>query len=419
MQATALGRYLLYGPDGPMPAGPVERDRGHLRAGAGGGLGAGDVAGNCGSSACPPASNSALARRPAHAGRLGRARWRFEPTQGCSRFPEVRGERHRPAAEGLEPDRQGARIPGRSHPPRRLRFPRRALPLRPAVEPLRRHGRAGGLRRPLPQRGRRGGRELPQHRQPDGTHSPQGWPSFAGWPRDESQTHEGTYWKWIERAWRCGLRLMVNDLVENRALCELYPYKQNNCNEMVSAYKQAEDMRALQDYIDAQFGGPGKGFFRLVSSSAEARRVINGGKLAVVLGIEVSEVLNCGQFIGTPNAPRPRSTASSTALRGRRPVAVPGAQVRQRAGRYAVRQRGRGRAGQHGEQVRDRRVLDRRPLRRPGSRQRAHARPARPQSSCPRCSGLSSFGRCFRARCRSILPDRTATRRASPPSAGT
>ena len=135
---------------------------------------------------------------------------------------------------------------------------------------------------------------------PVGTHSPEGWPSFAGWPRDESQSHEGTYWKWIERAWRSGLRLMVTDLVENRALCELYPYKQNNCNEMASAYKQAEDMHALQDYIDAQSGGPGKGFFRLVSNSAEARRVINDGKLAVVLGIEVSEVLDCGQFNGTP-----------------------------------------------------------------------------------------------------------------------
>jgi hypothetical protein len=93
---------------------------------------------------------------------------------------------------------------------------------------------------------------------------------------------------------------MVNDLVENRALCELYPLKRNGCNEMASAYRQIEDMHALEDYIDAQFGGPGKGFFRLVSSPAEARRVINQGKLAVVLGIEVSEVLDCGQFNGTP-----------------------------------------------------------------------------------------------------------------------
>ena len=135
---------------------------------------------------------------------------------------------------------------------------------------------------------------------PNGTHSPEGWPSFAGWPRDESLTHEGTYWKWIERAWRSGLRIMVNDLVENRALCELYPYKQNNCNEMASAYKQAEDMYALQDYIDAQFGGPGKGFLRIVKSPTEARKVINAGKLALVLGVEVSEVLDCGQFNDIP-----------------------------------------------------------------------------------------------------------------------
>jgi hypothetical protein len=59
-------------------------------------------------------------------------------------------------------------------------------------------------------------------------------------------------------------------------------------------------MHALQDYIDAQFGGPGKGFFRLVRSSSEARRVINEGKLAVVLGVEVSEVLDCGQWNGVP-----------------------------------------------------------------------------------------------------------------------
>ena len=49
--------------------------------------------------------------------------------------------------------------------------------------------------------------------------------------------------------------MMVNDLVENRALCELYPYKQNNCNEMASAYKQAEDMHQLQEPIDALGNG--------------------------------------------------------------------------------------------------------------------------------------------------------------------
>jgi microsomal dipeptidase-like Zn-dependent dipeptidase len=135
---------------------------------------------------------------------------------------------------------------------------------------------------------------------PTGTHDTGGWPTFAGWPRPESLTHEGTYWKWIERAWRGGLRIIVQDLVENRALCEIYPLKQNDCNEMNSARLQAQDMFALQDYIDAQFRGPGKGFFRIVRTPSEARQVIAQGKLAVVLGVEVSEVLDCGRQGDTP-----------------------------------------------------------------------------------------------------------------------
>lgn len=135
----------------------------------------------------------------------------------------------------------------------------------------------------------------------DSTHETDGWPTFEGWPKPGSLTHEGTYWRWIERAWRGGLRLMVNDLVDNRALCELYPVSDGSeCGDMANVREQAADMVALQDYIDAQFGGPGKGFFRLVSSPEEARAVINDGKLAVVLGVEVSEVLGCGIQDGQP-----------------------------------------------------------------------------------------------------------------------
>ena len=135
----------------------------------------------------------------------------------------------------------------------------------------------------------------------DATHGTDGWPTFEGWPRPGSLTHEGTYWRWIERAWRGGERLMVNDLVDNRALCELYPIDDGTeCDDMANVRDQAADMVALQDYIDAQFGGPGKGFFRLVRTPEEARAVINDGKLAVVLGVEVSEVLGCGIYEGEP-----------------------------------------------------------------------------------------------------------------------
>ena len=69
---------------------------------------------------------------------------------------------------------------------------------------------------------------------------------------------------------------------------------------MGSVFIQARDLQALQDYIDAQSGGPGKGFFRIVTNPFQARQVINQGKLAVEEGIEVSDLFNCGEFLGNP-----------------------------------------------------------------------------------------------------------------------
>src|SRR3954465_12505075 len=52
-------------------------------------------------------------------------------------------------------------------------------------------------------------------------------------------------------------------------------------------------IRELQDYVDAQAGGPGKGFFQIVTDPYQAREVINQGRMAVVLEIEVSEPFDC------------------------------------------------------------------------------------------------------------------------------
>jgi hypothetical protein len=131
-------------------------------------------------------------------------------------------------------------------------------------------------------------------------HDPVGWPTFRDWPNPKSLTHEQSYYKWIERAWRGGLRLYVNLFVENRVLCEVYPLKQNNCDEMASVELQYQRLHEMQDYIDAQNGGPGKGWFRIVTDPYEAREVINEGKLAVVMGMEVSEPFGCRIYNDVP-----------------------------------------------------------------------------------------------------------------------
>ena len=129
---------------------------------------------------------------------------------------------------------------------------------------------------------------------PTHMHDPVGWPTFADWPDNESYTHENVYYRWLERTYRSGLRLVVNLSVDNSALCFVNPYKTHSCNEMEAVDRQIGDIYALQDYVDAQYGGPGEGWFRIVRTPFQARRVINEGKLAVVVGIEVSEPFNCG-----------------------------------------------------------------------------------------------------------------------------
>ena len=135
---------------------------------------------------------------------------------------------------------------------------------------------------------------------PGSGHDPVGWPTFSYWPNPHSLTHQQVYYKWLERSWRAGLRIHTSLLTENHVLCTVYPLKKNSCDDRDAVRLQAQDMRAMQDYIDAQHGGPGRGWYRIVTDPFEARRVINQGKLAVVMGMETSVPLGCNVQLGRP-----------------------------------------------------------------------------------------------------------------------
>ncbi|MGW0821307.1 discoidin domain-containing protein [Streptomyces sp. NPDC002845] len=131
----------------------------------------------------------------------------------------------------------------------------------------------------------------------DGRHDPVGWPTFKDWPAYDSMTHQANYYAWIERAWRGGQRVLVNDLVTNGVICSVYFFKDRSCDEMTSIRLQAKLTYDMEAYIDKMYGGPGKGWFRIVTDSAQAREVIEQGKLAVVLGVETSEPFGCKQIL--------------------------------------------------------------------------------------------------------------------------
>lgn len=135
---------------------------------------------------------------------------------------------------------------------------------------------------------------------PVNQHATDGWPTFSYWPNSRSQTHHQTYYMWMKRAWMGGQRIMVNHFVANEVICQVWPLKEHDCDEMESVKLQRQLLLDLEEYVDAQEGGPGQGWFRIVYDSATARNVIADGKLAVVMGIENEKLFNCGEFMGMP-----------------------------------------------------------------------------------------------------------------------
>ncbi len=127
----------------------------------------------------------------------------------------------------------------------------------------------------------------------EGVHAVSGTGPFEGWPKWSTTTHQQMYYKWLERAYKGGLRLFVQLAVNNELACLISGKRWLHCNDMYNIDKQIDGAYSLEAFIDAKAGGPGKGWYRIVTSPGEARQVIEDGKLAVVLGIETDTLFGC------------------------------------------------------------------------------------------------------------------------------
>ncbi len=138
----------------------------------------------------------------------------------------------------------------------------------------------------------------------DGSTGNGGAPLFNNWPTWTSTTHQQMYYKWLERAFRGGMRLTTMLAVTNEALCK--STDGTDCaNSMGAIDDQIDAAYAFQAFIDSQCelnpgsdfcvedSGTEEGWFRIVTDPLQARQVIQQGKLAVVLGIEVDNLFNC------------------------------------------------------------------------------------------------------------------------------
>ncbi len=137
-----------------------------------------------------------------------------------------------------------------------------------------------------------------------GGHNTTGYPDFTYWPNRSTNTHVQGYYRWIQRAHLGGLRIMVTLVTGNPTFCQLLGvmrlgYTDGGCSGVDAVELQTDYLYEMQDYIDAQEGGPGKGWFRIVTSPEAARAAIAKNQLAVILGIEHGTLFNCdGNFGG-------------------------------------------------------------------------------------------------------------------------
>jgi microsomal dipeptidase-like Zn-dependent dipeptidase len=133
-------------------------------------------------------------------------------------------------------------------------------------------------------------------------HTTTGYPGFGSWPRWDDLTHQAAHRQMLRRAVDGGLRLAVVLALHNEVLYRLLPGRRGPGDDMSVVDVQLDAAHAMERQIDAECGGPGLGWYRIVRTPAEARAVIASGRLAVVLGIEVDSVFDGRIGAGTTAA---------------------------------------------------------------------------------------------------------------------
>ena len=167
-------------------------------------------------------------------------------------------------------------------------------------------------------------------------HCTGGSPGFEGWPQWSDVTHQGVHRACLKRAVDGGLRLVVMMTVNSELLGRLSGASRYADMEAVDLQLQAA--KNLETEIDAEAGGPGRGWYRIVYTPDEARRIISSGRLR---WFSVSRWTACSALSAraappTSLTPRWRSTTPAESAM-RLPIDPhPGQRVRRRRVRAAA-----------------------------------------------------------------------------------
>lgn len=118
-----------------------------------------------------------------------------------------------------------------------------------------------------------------------------GSPNFSGFPRWDTIAHHTAWEGHLRRAYDAGLRVEVVSAVSYDWLCRAMP-KENlerpECDEMVDVRLQLQHAQAMAKR--------NADWMEIALSSADARRIVQEGKMAIVLGIEATHIFGDGDW---------------------------------------------------------------------------------------------------------------------------
>lgn len=125
---------------------------------------------------------------------------------------------------------------------------------------------------------------------PEPPHGPDGFPAFGIWPRAGTHVHQQMYLDWVYRAYQYGLRLLCIVATNSQTLCE-FSHRTLSCNDMEAVDRQIEGVQRMADWVARNEGG----WLEVAYSASDASRIIADNRLAVIMGVEVDTLFNCGE----------------------------------------------------------------------------------------------------------------------------
>ena len=118
----------------------------------------------------------------------------------------------------------------------------------------------------------------------------QGWPEQSGWPRWDVIAHQQVWEEQLHAAYAAGLRIEVMSAVSLDWLCRAIPPEnldRPECDEMADVRLQlqlAHEFVAQHDWAE------------IALSAADARRIVEEDRLAIVLSVQASHIMGEGDW---------------------------------------------------------------------------------------------------------------------------